>query len=90
MITQEQVIEVHRKNPTWSATQIAKHLNCRTCQVGMVAFRKRLSLPKKRRTRSAFGTIIELGRACKKANLSLRDIENVARGRGHVGEQRAA
>lgn len=90
MITQEQVIEVHRQNPTWSASQIAKHLNCRTCQVGMVAFRKHLSLPKKRRVRSSFGTIIELGRACKKANLSLQEIENMARERGNVGKQRAA
>jgi len=77
MITQEQVVEVHRKNPTWSASQIATHLNCRTCQVGVVAFRKRLSLPKKRRARSSFGTIIELGRACKKANVSLNDIEKL-------------
>lgn len=90
MTTQEQVIEVHRQNPMWSASEIAEHLNCRTCQIMVVAFRKQLSLPKKRRARTKSETIIDLGRACKKANISLQDMAHIATERGNVGKQRAA
>lgn len=78
MVTADQIVAAHQENPTWSASQIAAHLDCAPCHVRVVAKRKRLNLTRQTPKRKVPGTIIQLGRACRKANLSVRDIERIS------------
>lgn len=92
MVTADQIVEAHRENPTWFAVQIASHLNCKTQQVHVIASRRGLVIPRKPWTRQRpakprvpqepktpkKSSVIQLGRACLKARLTLRDIERIS------------
>lgn len=93
MVTQDQIVAAHQENPTWFADQIASHLSCSGQHVHVVAARRGIAIPRKPWTRQRpakpraprepktpkrTASAIQLGRACLKARLTLRDIERIS------------
>lgn len=78
MATKQKVIDVHRAHPNWNGPQIARHLKCSESYVRVVSARSNLKLPRKIYERDPTGSIQSLGEACKRAGLTLKDIEQRA------------
>jgi hypothetical protein len=80
MTTQIQVIQLHQKNPTLTAPQIAERLGCKSAYVRATAQRCGLTLAGCHVARSRQDTVTALGRAARAAGLlTVADVEAAAK-----------
>jgi hypothetical protein len=85
--TQLQVIQLHQKYPTLTATQIAGRLDCSPEYVRATGRRRGLTFPGSRteRVRQPDGLMM-LGRAARAAGLTVEQIEQIARENAGAGK----
>lgn len=74
MANKQQVIDLHKSDPTLTSVEIGRRLKCCDAYVRATFKRNSLKLPK----RVSNGSLLELGRACRDADLSLKDILDIA------------
>jgi hypothetical protein len=77
MTTKHDVIRVHREHPEWTARQIADDLDCSREYVSATARRNGLTLTFGREPKDP-NSIYRLGRAARRAGLTVEDIELIA------------
>ena len=83
MATNVQVIEAHKRNPTWTASDIADALKCSSGYVRRTAQRYNLTLPKGKAgpkpnpnaRRIPRASVFALGRAARAAGLTIEMLE---------------
>lgn len=75
MATKQQVCDLHKKHPTWTALDIADVLGCGVGYVRATATRCSLTLPVCEKKRAA---AYALGRAARRAGLTHLDITCIA------------
>lgn len=76
MANKKQVIELHKKNPDLTSVDIAEQLGCDSAYVRATFYRNGLTLPGNNGDRKE---IFALGRAAKRAGLTLTDISRRAK-----------
>ena len=81
MTTKQQVIDLNLKHPTWSMRDIAEYLDCTPEYVCSCKRRYGLKFPKSIYRSGSPNSALTLGRAAKRAGLTLGDIERIADGR---------
>lgn len=79
MATKQQVMDLHRANPSWTANDIANHLDCLSAYVRATARRNGLDLPK---ARLASSTEARVRRAAVPMLLALKFLTQAARTSG--------
>lgn len=71
MATKQQVIALNAKHPDWTSYRIAEELDCSSAYVRATGSRNGLRFPGKR---DGVDNLRDLGMACRRAGLTLRDI----------------
>jgi hypothetical protein len=92
MATKHDVIRLNAEHPDWTSRQIADEINACDEYVRATAYRCELKLGKapNRTKRMEGDTIDELGRAARKAGLTVKTIRAMKRGRPVTRPQRTS
>lgn len=77
MTIAKRIARLHERHPDWDASVLARYAGTSPIYVHTVAAKLNFKLPRKPYTPKApqRGTVVELGRACRAAGLTLADIE---------------
>lgn len=81
MANKHQVIALHKAHPTWTSVQIAEELDCESAYVRATFQRNGLFLPNSDVRKEETRKIMELGHECRKAGITLADIQKFSRTR---------
>ena len=79
MATKDDVIRLHKQNPTWTSVLIAERLGCLPEYVRATATRQGLDLPKGRKGDP--NSIYALGRRAKLIGLTAKDFDRMEQAR---------
>jgi len=81
MATKQQVIDLNKKHPEWTARDIADHLDCMVEYVASCKKRYGLRFAKATHRADNPNSVFALGREARRAGLTVEKIQQM--GRGH-------
>lgn len=77
MATKQQVIELNKKHPTWTASDIAFELGCMPEYVASCKKRYGLTFAKSRHRSDNPNSVFALGREARRAGLTVEKIQKI-------------
>ena len=88
MATKQQVIDLNKKHPTWTARDIAEHLDCLVEYVFSCKTRYGLKFAKGNYRERDPNSVTMLGRAARRAGLTMDDIKRLEKLNGQTAHRR--
>lgn len=79
MATKQQVIDLNKNHPTWTAREVADHLDCMPEYVASCKKRYGLHFPKATHRSDNPHSIFALGREARRAGLTVEKIQKIGR-----------
>jgi hypothetical protein len=79
MATKQQVIDLNKKHPEWTASDIAAELDCMVEYVGACKKRYGLKFAKATHRANHPNSVFALGRAARRAGLTVEKIQRMER-----------
>ena len=79
MATKQQVIDLNKKHPEWTASDIASELDCMVEYVGACKKRYGLRFAKATHRADHPNSVLALGRAARRAGLTVEKLQQMGR-----------
>lgn len=77
MVTQNDIIALHKLKPEYTAGQLASELGCRVQQVFATKQRRSLKIPKSKKRSVSANNLFALGRAARRKGLTVDIIQRL-------------